>query len=474
MSNFMLKFKFGLKSRLGMLTGTSRIEAQNTALKQEYEEFLSYEESKEPQRFDELEEIVTSQDFRDRKKFINNQRFKGSDAHEKFKEYNSMKRSPEFKGYFRFIGSNYFPDFKKFDNSPEINKIDANREEDKDEIATLRKSPGINAYYKLAKKKDLTHYRKIDGSPELEKFRELEEYVNSDEFKKTREYLEMKDKFSGTPEHQQEKEYLELKKSKKLKWYHKAKASGKFDEVKKWKLEFEDDFSGKSLDGKKWLTTYFWGKELLKEGYSVASDLHFYTEGKNHEVADKLLKLHTRREPVTGQAWDPALGFFPKDFEFTSGLVNTGASFRQKYGAFEAKVRMHRAPSVWHAFWMLSEQMVPHVDVFRFSGKKRNRIEFNNYWTSNGDKQNIRKSSETVGGIDFAKGFFIFRLEWYPGMLVWKINNTVVKKITQGIPQEPMYILFSSGVDSEDGNGLPTSMDIDWVRGYNLAEETAE
>ncbi len=469
----MRNLKFGLRSRLGFLPGTSRIEARDMALRKEYEEFLDYEESKEPQRFAELEETVTSQDFRDQKKFIRKQRFKGSEAHEKFMEYNSMKKSPEFKGFFRFVTSKYFPDFQKFDNSPEISKIEANRAEEQDEIASLKKSPGIKAYYKLAGSKDLKYFRKLDGSQELERFRELENYVASDEFRKAKEYLTSRDKYTGTPEHEQEQEYLALKKSKKLNWYLKLKDSGKFDELKKWKLEFADDFKSDRLDSKKWLTSFYWGKKLLKESYSMASDLHFYNDGKNLEVVGNILKLNTRKEKVTGQAWDPSLGFFPKDFEFTSALINTGDSFRQKYGAFEAKVRMHRAPSVYHAFWMLSEKMVPHIDVFRFSGNKRKQVEFNNYYGTDGSPLEVQKRSESIGGIDFSKGFFIYRLEWYPDMLVWKINNTVVNRTRQGVPQEPMYILFSSGVDDNTGNGLPTSMDIDWVRGFSLAGEPA-
>ena len=52
--------------------------------------------------------------------------------------------------------------------------------------------------------------------------------------------------------------------------------------------------------------------------------------------------------------------------------------------------------------------------------------------------------------------------------MVWKINNTVVKTSHEGIPDEPMYILFSSGVENNaSGNGLPTTMDIDWVRCFS-------
>ncbi len=468
MSNYMLKFKFGLKSRLGLIPGTSRIEAQDIELKKEYEEFLRYEESSEPQRFVELEELVTSQDFKDRKKYIQSQRFKDSDAYSRLMDYKAMKKSSLFKAYFRFVSSKFFPDFQKFDNSEEVKKLEAAGEDKNDEYSTLRKSPGIKAYYKLSRSKDLEAFRKLHDSPELKKFNELENYVNSDEFKSTKKHLESRDKFKKTPEYKQLTDYQELKKSKKLKWYYKCKESGKFNELSKWKLVFSDDFAGQELDRNKWLTSFYWGKKLLKESYSLASDNHFYTDGKNHEVANSMMKLHTRKEQITGQAWDPELGFYPKNFEYTSGLINTGESFRQQYGAFEAKVRMHRSTSVYHAFWMLSDKMVPHIDIFRFSGKKKRRIELNSFWEVKGKRNEIRRNSDNVGGIDFSKGFFIYRFEWYPDRMVWKINNTVVKTSHEGIPDEPMYILFSSGVESNpSGNGLPTTMDIDWVRCFS-------
>ncbi len=476
MSNFMLKFKFGLKSRLGLIPGTSRMEVQDMALKKEYDEFLGYEESKEPQRFIELEEIVTSQDFRDRKKYIQNQRFKKTDAYEKLMDYRSMKKTPEFKGYFRFISSKYYPDFHKFDNSEEVRKLlAAGKDADKDkELSKLKKSPGIKAYFKLSKSKDLDYFRIIHDSPELKKFNELENYLNSDEFREIKEYMESKDKFIKSPEYKQLREYQQIKKSKKHKWYNKVKKSGKFDELKKWELSFFDDFKGKEIDNNKWLTSFYWGKQLLKNNYSLASDQHLYTDGNNIEIQDSMLKLYTRKEKVTGQAWDPSIGFFPKEFEYTSGIINTGESFRQQYGAFEAKVRMRRSPSVHHAFWMVSDKMVPHIDIFRFSGKNKKRIELNSFREKPGKPEDITSSSDQVGGLDFSKGFFIYRLEWYPDRMVWKINNTVVKTQRHYIPEEPMYILFSSGVSGEEAvNGLPTSLDIDWVRCYSYMGDTS-
>jgi hypothetical protein len=48
----------------------------------------------------------------------------------------------------------------------------------------------------------------------------------------------------------------------------------------------------------------------------------------------------------------------------------------------------------------------------------------------------------------------------------------VVKIEEEGIPDVPMYLLLSSGVeDNADGNGLPSSLDIDWVKCYSLEKQ---
>jgi beta-glucanase (GH16 family) len=473
MSNFIKKFRFGLRSRFGLLPGTSRLEVRDAGLRQEYEEFIKYKESGEPKRFIELEELVTSQDFRDRKKYISSQRFKDTEAYQKLLEYNAMKNSPEFKGYLRFVTSKYFADFMKFDNSEEVKKLNAAGRSKDPEIEILGKSPGIKAYYKLSKSKDLPHFRRLYGSERLARFEALEKYINSEDYRETKEYMQSRDKFKKSREYEQLMEYRELKKSPRLKWYFKLKNSKKFSEIKKWKLEFYDEFEGNQLDREKWLTAFYWGKQLLSESYSLASDLHFYTDGNNHEIKDSTLRIHTRKEKVSGKAWDPAIGFYPKEFEYTTGLVNTGESFRQKYGAFEAKVRMHPSPSVYHTFWLLSDQMVPHIDIFRFSGNARKRIQFNSYSEMPEGPKKILKNTGEVGGPDFSRGYFIYRFEWYPDRMVWKINDTVVRTETENVPQEPMYLLFSSGVESSgDENGLPTSLDIDWVRCYSFLGES--
>ena len=69
----------------------------------------------------------------------------------------------------------------------------------------------------------LQTYKQVKGSDRLSRLKELEEAINSGEFKKVKDYMALKPKakYKQSKEYGLEKEYLELKKSEKLLWYRK-------------------------------------------------------------------------------------------------------------------------------------------------------------------------------------------------------------------------------------------------------------
>ena len=68
--------------------------------------------------------------------------------------------------------------------------------------------------------------------------------------------------------------------------------------------------------------------------------------------------------------------------------------------------------------------------------------------------------------------YFIYSIEWTPDKLVWKINGKVFKTQTSGVPQEEMYINFSSNLKKNASESdLPSAMEIDWIRVYKLKEK---
>lgn len=634
MSNALNQFRFLIKSKLSLIPGTLKIEREDNRIREEYRKLQEYEATGEPGHYLELKSFVISQDFKDRKKEINSQRFENTEAYARLQEFKEMKNSSGFKNYLKFLNSPYYEGFKKYENSEELKKHEELRDyvhshefaeklrgkfestEDyrkyldykklkstpeifhyyevkhsKDypafekfhdskefklwekldsvvhsaEFQTMKKSmksdefkgspeykkyeeynllmndPNLKAYIRLKNskpfgdflllrdsaelkefenlekfvnsgglekaKKDFSaqiiaekqklnqfktekssgkfkgyytlrnskmynDFKQLENSKELKRFKELEKYIQSDEFKGIEKYMKSSDKFKKSEEYHQLLEYKTLNKSSKIRWYFKEIKCKKYDEVRKYDITFFDDFEGKSLDKKKWITSYYWGNKLLKEGYSPVEDAHLLTNGENVVLENGIARIITKKENAVGKAWDAAIGFYPKDFNYTSGIISSGESFRQRFGIFEAKVKLNANPSVFHSFWMLSDKMVPHVDIFRFKGKNKSRIELNYFWGDASPAGSITKEKASVSGVEFSKGFNIIRLEWYTDRLVWKLNNQVVNVQTTNVPQEEMYISFSSGIIGKEAQNLQNvSMEIDWVRCQKLKDK---
>ena len=166
-----------------------------------------------------------------------------------------------------------------------------------------------------------------------------------------------------------------------------------------------------------------------------------------------MLRIITKPQKINGKVWDPSKGFYNKDFNFTSGIINTGASFRQKYGTFSAKIKL-ADHNVRNTFWLIGDRITPHIDVCRSGGGK---VWFD-LFTSPGS--HYKKSI----GSRYLSDFYIYTLEWTPQSLIWKINGVEVMRQTTGVPQEEMYINLAGGVDKPIG-GI-SSMEIDWIRVY--------
>ncbi|MEZ5071490.1 MAG: hypothetical protein R2751_11110 [Bacteroidales bacterium] len=69
-------------------------------------------------------------------------------------------------------------------------------------------------------------------------------------------------------------------------------------------------------------------------------------------------------------------------------------------------------------------------------------------------------------GLPVCRCLLHLHLEWSPGKLVWKINDKVFKTQTAGVPDEEMYINFSANLKEGRSLGLPSAMEVDWIRVY--------
>jgi hypothetical protein len=481
MTNFRILF--------GWVPKTAEYEARQDSLRKEYLELRTFSQSKELADYLELEKTVTSPDFARRKKAIAAQRFSETPEYRKEKEYLAMKKSREIRKYYATKDSVALKDFLEFENSYDVKHYhtleklvhsdeflqqkktlrkkfrETPEYEKQQEFIALKKSKRFKDYFAFKNSRDYVNFTLLIGSEKISGFEQLGHFLQSDDFLKVKEYMLLpgKKKLEMSDEYRLEEKYKSLKSSEKFRWYFKVKDSSRFTEVKRWQLTFSDEFESHKLDASKWLTRYYWGEALLKDSYVNAGEKQFYPGDKNLEVSGSILKIRTHREKVTGKVWNPALGFFTREFDYTSGIINSGHTFRQQYGLFEAKVRFNRNFPVNHGIWMVSELMLPHIDLAR-AGKK---ISVGSYWGNPNVKGGVDKKSASMSRERYGYDYYIFSMEWTREKITWKVNGVPVQATTEGVPHAPMYINISSSLYQDvDGSVLPADMEVDWVRCY--------
>lgn len=415
--------------------------------------------------------------------------WKGSEEQKLAKEYKKLCKTAEFKAYKKISKLTALNDYNKLNGSSELEafielekfclseNFKARRREIEgqkfektpeykieSEFRALTKHPLIVHYFKFGKSADYYTYEKIADSARLARYTELKEILAGDDFKKVKSYMALppRKKFELSEEYKRLQEFETLRKSDKIKWYLGLKAKNSFGELTKRSLTFEDDFESTVLDREKWMTRYFWGEALLNDGYALAHEKQYFTDGQNIELRNSLACITTKREHIKGRIWHPVVGFYPAEFEYTAGLLSTGKSFRQQYGRFEAKVKFgSRSTPVNHAFWMLSESMVPHIDI----AKATTKVTMGSFWSQGAEGQ-IGKHIDAIPA-KYADDFQIYTLDWYPDRLEWKINGVLITRQTNNVPQKPMYVNLSSALYTDAANAdLPVTVEVDWVRCY--------
>lgn len=464
---------------------TAKFEQQQQNLKADYKKFLEFESSIIYQRYKELDEIVHSGDFEKEVDRLKNQKFADTEAYKKFSKYDSLRKSKDIKVYLKFrdsgkptklediLVSAEYIEYKELEmivNSAEFiasqKKKDFKKSDDHQQLVRyhrLKKHANITFAEKTLKSKEFISYNNTKDSAQLSEFEKLEQYILSQEFKDIKTFMEDKKRFQKSSEFKQLHEFNEIMNSDDFKWYQSTQKHYPFGEIDKWELSFEDDFDHAKLDSSKWMTGYYWGKALLNDTYVLANEQQFFVD-KNIELRDSKLHLSTRKENCKGRIWDPATGFQPATFDYTSGIICSGHSFRQQFGKIEIKAKFKTAQQLNHAIWMVGEKMLPHINIVKTGSKKSKEFETGTFIQKNGKTSSTLR---TVTGPSLESDYHIFTLEWSASKLVLKINGVVVNEQTTDIPAEPMYLVISSHIYQavNDGN-LPANIEIDWIRCY--------
>lgn len=465
----------GVKRQLKKALNAEQIEKNKDKLHNDYLRFVDFSESQELKEYNQLNDIVNSNEFIGNKKNIESLSFKASSLREKENAYKKLCVNKSIKAYLKLEGSkelasftsieasDIYKEFKQLESlvkSPAFSKKE-NRQQFQ-QFKQLRRNPDIKFCNKFRNSKNYKYYNSVADSELLRQYNKLSNYIDSDEFKNEKAFLLNKNRYQTTDDYKKLERYNQLRETDNIKMYLKYKDTDAFDSLKEWELTFEDDFNTSSLDENKWISKYNSGNELLGDNYSLEGDKHFFTEGSNLEFSNSKLKIVAREEKIVGKQWNGLLGFSEQQFDYTSGIISTGNKFRQQYGRFEAKVKISGMP-VNQCFWLMSDYSVPHIDIFKtLSGKELVTSVFSDI-----DKGLVNKFK----GVDFTKDFFIYSVIWEPNKIVWLINDVPVWEQKDNIPQEPLFMSLGTCIYSDlKSVDLPAVMEVDWVRCYKKSK----
>lgn len=241
-----------------------------------------------------------------------------------------------------------------------------------------------------------------------------------------------------------------------------------------WNLTFEDNFD--AFDSTKWLTHFDMGNKTIWSN----KELQWY-QTRNIVAEDGVLKIIAKRESVYGKDAESE-----KQFEYTSGMINTPRTFTQAYGKWETRIRFPFRKGFWPAFWLVAKQRpgLPEIDVFEYFGINEHKIYCNHHWGidfpnySGGAYEGktapfyYRDGIELTG--DYSDQWMVWSFECFPNIMRWKLNGKTVYEDTKGIPTAPLYVIANVAVKDWEANNFvvddsePFVMEIDYVRIYQM------
>ena len=218
-----------LKLLLGMIPSTLKIEQAEKALITEFEKLHTFSKSEQLAKYIELDKLVASSDFIQKRKEIESLHFNNSEENRKEKEFLSLQKAKDIVLYYRTIARSELKKFKELDGSEKITsfealekvvkslefrqKIKAKEFKGSDdfkkfqEYKRLKESKEIKDYFKFRSSKEYANFLNTDGSGRLARYNELKEYVGTADFKKQKEYLLDKKRFQKTEMFKKLQEY---------------------------------------------------------------------------------------------------------------------------------------------------------------------------------------------------------------------------------------------------------------------------
>jgi len=434
------------KRLFGGITPTAKLEKYEADLLVAMIRYEEVEKSVELAEYKKLFHIVMSAEFQDKKKTLLNRKYKDTEEYRIHKKYNKLHNSANIQLYYKVLESEELTRFKIFEKSKDYELLgDKKKIKDSEVLKTMKHFEISNAY---------KTYIRFHDSFIIKEYEKIKLKVSTPEFKKENEFWSNHNRWLTTQEHILEQRFEKLAKNPDIIFYENEKPE-RFKKHRALTLSFQDEFKWNTLDNSHWAFGFHYRKNEMIGNHSFANEKQANNAGQNVSVEDGILKIATKHEILHARAWHPTKGFIEKEFHFTSDVLQTARKFRQKRGAFRAKIRC--TGNLHHAFWMGADSKLPHLNIFHYDGK--------NITLGNANKNVV--DGIKITGLN-PSDYYIYTLIWSEKELIWMINNLEVYRTSSNIPTEAMYLAFNSFI-TEKQKGSAGSLEVDWVRAYTIS-----
>lgn len=234
-------------------------------------------------------------------------------------------------------------------------------------------------------------------------------------------------------------------------------------EKSKWKLVWQEEFSGNGIDASKW------SHEL---GHVRNHELQNYTDRTaNGEVSGSCLTIRARKEALEG-------------FSYTSASIHTCGKMEFLYGRLEMRAKLPFGKGIWPAFWLLGADYerigwpkCGEIDICELVGSKEDAPVYGTLHYPGSSKTEISHSVSLKKG-SFAEDFHIFGVDWTEEEIAWYVDDVVfARRNIREIPEmhKPYYLIVNLAVGGEgdwpgppdETTSFPKEYVIDWIRYYH-------
>lgn len=260
-----------------------------------------------------------------------------------------------------------------------------------------------------------------------------------------------------------------------------------------YELVFSDEFNGGSLNPARWNSQLRWDGDFNGERFEyrvINGEDQFYvnplSQDPEHlgsivpvynpfQFDGNRLAIRAIRNPLQQNPGNRSYGRMTdiaSQQTFLSGALSTHDKFFQRYGYFEARIKIPSHEGTFPAFWLYHQTrrfdgvtQRTEIDIMENLGHAPwfiyNSFHFNtNVSASYGGDHNFVKpfpEGQIFTGTDYSQDYHTYGVEWEPGRVTWFIDGQQVSYLeNSNVDFEELYLIINLAIGG-NWNSFPTS-----------------